>query len=203
MSFLSNCIAFIFQSRISSKEPAVPLNVCCLPFIALRKTMLHAHRQAWCWQDEWCDLKMEDIRQLEQEAARELQEKMAAAHMDEEMMLSKNGDLHESLKAVELRNDSQNENRLASSRMDSLTSDYTADGSVFSMDSPSNSFRESRRRLSQRLSSDSKGWSSSLHILPFFSLFFSLFFFPFFFPFFPLYLFLFFPSNMVLLDVYQ
>ncbi|XP_071850387.1 membrane-associated phosphatidylinositol transfer protein 2-like isoform X2 [Apostichopus japonicus] len=131
--------------------------------VALRKTMLHAHRQAWCWQDEWCDLKMEDIRQLEQEAARELQEKMAAAHMDEEMMLSKNGDLHESLKAVELRNDSQNENRLASSRMDSLTSDYTADGSVFSMDSPSNSFRESRRRLSQRLSSDSKG--SDQHII--------------------------------------
>lgn len=117
--------------------------------------MLHAHRQAWCWQDEWCDLKMEDIRRLEQEAARELQEKMAEAHMDDEMMISKNGDLHESLKAVELRSDSQTER--GSSRIDSIGSEFTVDESVFGMDSPSSSFSASRRRLSQRLSSDSKG----------------------------------------------
>lgn len=129
--------------------------------IALRKTMLHAHRQAWCWQDEWCDLKMEDIRRLEQEAARELQEKMAEAHMDDEMMISKNGDLHESLKAVELRSDSQTER--GSSRIDSIGSEFTVDESVFGMDSPSSSFSASRRRLSQRLSSDSKG--SDQHII--------------------------------------
>ncbi|KAJ8263704.1 hypothetical protein COCON_G00161610 [Conger conger] len=33
--------------------------------VGLRKVMVRAHRQAWCWQDEWCGLTMEDIRQLE------------------------------------------------------------------------------------------------------------------------------------------
>ncbi|XP_043940084.1 membrane-associated phosphatidylinositol transfer protein 1 [Protopterus annectens] len=45
--------------------------------VGLRKVMLRAHRQAWCWQDEWCDLSMEDIRQLEEETARMLAQKMA------------------------------------------------------------------------------------------------------------------------------
>uniref|UniRef100_A0A8C5TSE3 Phosphatidylinositol transfer protein N-terminal domain-containing protein n=1 Tax=Malurus cyaneus samueli TaxID=2593467 RepID=A0A8C5TSE3_9PASS len=40
------------------------------------KVMLRAHRQAWCWQDEWTDLTMEDIRQLEEETARMLAQKM-------------------------------------------------------------------------------------------------------------------------------
>ena len=35
--------------------------------VALRKTMLTAHRQAWAWQDEWCHLNMDDIRRLEKE----------------------------------------------------------------------------------------------------------------------------------------
>ena len=29
--------------------------------------MLRAHKQAWCWQDEWFGLTMEDIRRLETE----------------------------------------------------------------------------------------------------------------------------------------
>ncbi|XP_062973016.1 membrane-associated phosphatidylinositol transfer protein 1 isoform X2 [Elgaria multicarinata webbii] len=39
--------------------------------------MLRAHRQAWCWQDEWIDLTMDDIRRLEEETARMLAQKMA------------------------------------------------------------------------------------------------------------------------------
>ncbi|KAL3123119.1 hypothetical protein niasHT_005052 [Heterodera trifolii] len=35
--------------------------------LALRGTMLRAHRQAWAWQDEWVGLDIEDIRQLEKE----------------------------------------------------------------------------------------------------------------------------------------
>ncbi|XP_022246959.1 protein retinal degeneration B-like isoform X2 [Limulus polyphemus] len=35
--------------------------------VALRKTMLRAHKQAWVWQDEWVGLTMEDIRQMERE----------------------------------------------------------------------------------------------------------------------------------------
>ncbi|KAJ1374145.1 LNS2 (Lipin/Ned1/Smp2) [Parelaphostrongylus tenuis] len=40
--------------------------------LALRNTMLRAHRQAWAWQDEWVGLNMTDIRRLEIEAAEHL-----------------------------------------------------------------------------------------------------------------------------------
>ena len=46
---------------------------------ALRKTMVRAHRQAWCWQDEYVGLTIEDIRQLERETQAALREKMANA----------------------------------------------------------------------------------------------------------------------------
>uniref|UniRef100_T1JJI2 DDHD domain-containing protein n=1 Tax=Strigamia maritima TaxID=126957 RepID=T1JJI2_STRMM len=46
--------------------------------IALRKTMLRAHRQAWAWQDEWFGLTMEDIRRLEKETQDLLAKKMAS-----------------------------------------------------------------------------------------------------------------------------
>lgn len=54
------------------------------PIAGLRKVMLRAHRQAWCWQDEWTDLTMEDIRQLEEETARMLAQKMAKCGEAEE-----------------------------------------------------------------------------------------------------------------------
>lgn len=47
--------------------------------IALRRTMLRAHRQAWCWQDEYHGLTMDDIRRLERETQLHLAEKMAAS----------------------------------------------------------------------------------------------------------------------------
>ncbi|XP_055577784.1 membrane-associated phosphatidylinositol transfer protein 1 isoform X2 [Falco cherrug] len=52
--------------------------------VGLRKVMLRAHRQAWCWQDEWTDLTMEDIRQLEEETARMLAQRMAKCGEAEE-----------------------------------------------------------------------------------------------------------------------
>ncbi|XP_029427229.1 membrane-associated phosphatidylinositol transfer protein 2 isoform X7 [Rhinatrema bivittatum] len=45
--------------------------------VGLRKVMVRAHRQAWCWQDEWYGLTIEDIRQLEREAQLMLAQKMA------------------------------------------------------------------------------------------------------------------------------
>ncbi|XP_019394411.1 PREDICTED: membrane-associated phosphatidylinositol transfer protein 2 isoform X5 [Crocodylus porosus] len=45
--------------------------------VGLRKVMVRAHRQAWCWQDEWYGLTIEDIRQLEKEAQLMLAKKMA------------------------------------------------------------------------------------------------------------------------------
>lgn len=41
--------------------------------------MLRAHRQAWCWQDEYHGLQLADIRKLELETQLALQEKMAGA----------------------------------------------------------------------------------------------------------------------------
>ncbi|XP_077457394.1 membrane-associated phosphatidylinositol transfer protein 2-like isoform X3 [Stigmatopora argus] len=45
--------------------------------VGLRKVMVRAHRQAWCWQDEWYGLTMDDIRKLELETQLALARKMA------------------------------------------------------------------------------------------------------------------------------
>ncbi|XP_049625146.1 membrane-associated phosphatidylinositol transfer protein 2 isoform X3 [Suncus etruscus] len=50
----------------------------------LRKVMVRAHRQAWCWQDEWFGLSMENIRELEKEAQLMLSRKMAQFAQDKE-----------------------------------------------------------------------------------------------------------------------
>ncbi|XP_066227182.1 membrane-associated phosphatidylinositol transfer protein 2 isoform X4 [Saccopteryx leptura] len=50
----------------------------------LRKVMVRAHRQAWCWQDEWYGLSMENIRELEKEAQLMLSRKMAQFNEDHE-----------------------------------------------------------------------------------------------------------------------
>lgn len=47
--------------------------------------MVHAHRQAWCWQDEWYGLTMDDIRQLELETQLALARKMAKFLHGEEL----------------------------------------------------------------------------------------------------------------------
>ncbi|XP_076127168.1 membrane-associated phosphatidylinositol transfer protein 2-like isoform X1 [Alosa pseudoharengus] len=52
--------------------------------VGLRKVMVHAHRQAWCWQDEWYGLTMDDIRQLELETQLALAQRMAQFSCGEE-----------------------------------------------------------------------------------------------------------------------
>ncbi|KAK0150959.1 Membrane-associated phosphatidylinositol transfer protein 2 [Merluccius polli] len=52
--------------------------------VGLRKVMVRAHRQAWCWQDEWYGLTMEDIRQLELETQLALATRMAQFSQAEE-----------------------------------------------------------------------------------------------------------------------
>ncbi|KAI5636155.1 phosphatidylinositol transfer protein domain-containing protein [Phthorimaea operculella] len=56
--------------------------------VALRKTMLRAHRQAWAWQDEWHGLTMDDIREIERQTQLALQKKMAGGDTSEEQDLS-------------------------------------------------------------------------------------------------------------------
>ncbi|XP_032681683.1 protein retinal degeneration B isoform X3 [Odontomachus brunneus] len=52
--------------------------------IALRKTMLRAHKQAWAWQDEWNGLTMENIREIERQTQLALQEKMGLGDSTED-----------------------------------------------------------------------------------------------------------------------
>lgn len=47
--------------------------------------MLRAHRQAWCWQDEYHGLELSDIRRLELETQLALQQTMAGANEDSEI----------------------------------------------------------------------------------------------------------------------
>uniref|UniRef100_A0A671VM38 Phosphatidylinositol transfer protein membrane associated 2 n=1 Tax=Sparus aurata TaxID=8175 RepID=A0A671VM38_SPAAU len=59
--------------------------------VGLRKVMVRAHRQAWCWQDEWYGLTIEDIRQLELETQLALAKKMAHYSLNEEGGAETNG----------------------------------------------------------------------------------------------------------------
>ncbi|XP_076876869.1 membrane-associated phosphatidylinositol transfer protein 2 isoform X2 [Brachyhypopomus gauderio] len=54
--------------------------------VGLRKVMVRAHRQAWCWQDEWYGLTMEDIRHLELETQLALAQKMAQFSLSDEAL---------------------------------------------------------------------------------------------------------------------
>ncbi|XP_024891488.1 protein retinal degeneration B isoform X2 [Temnothorax curvispinosus] len=53
--------------------------------VALRKTMVRAHRQAWAWQDEWTGLTMEDIREIERQTQLALQRKMGLGDSEDEL----------------------------------------------------------------------------------------------------------------------
>lgn len=59
--------------------------------VGLRKVMVRAHRQAWCWQDEWYGLTIEDIRQLELETQLALAKKMGQYSLNEEGEAETNG----------------------------------------------------------------------------------------------------------------
>lgn len=72
---LPHCLEVLGRDR---SVPAVPsTGDRYFGFAGLRKVMVRAHRQAWCWQDEWYGLTIEDIRQLEKEAQLMLAQKMA------------------------------------------------------------------------------------------------------------------------------
>ncbi|XP_017344550.1 membrane-associated phosphatidylinositol transfer protein 2 isoform X6 [Ictalurus punctatus] len=74
--------------------------------VGLRKVMVRAHRQAWCWQDEWYGLTMEDIRQLELETQLALAKKMAQFSCSEDgdednASPAKEQDAKEAINAIE------------------------------------------------------------------------------------------------------
>jgi len=68
-----------FIHDIGNLKLLFSLNSKLIRFIALRKTMVRAHRQAWTWQDEWINLTMEDIREIERQTQEALAQKMGSA----------------------------------------------------------------------------------------------------------------------------
>ena len=55
--------------------------------------LLMTHRQAWCWQDEYTGLTIEDIRQLEIEAQQLLEFKMNNEVYDDKNRTSSKSDI--------------------------------------------------------------------------------------------------------------
>lgn len=47
--------------------------------------MVRAHRQAWAWQDEWVNLTMDDIRQIERQTQEALKQKMGSNSSNSEI----------------------------------------------------------------------------------------------------------------------
>ncbi|XP_047530349.1 protein retinal degeneration B [Vanessa atalanta] len=76
--------------------------------VALRKTMLRAHRQAWAWQDEWHGLTMEDIREIERQTQLALQKKMAGEAGEETDLSEENSkSLAATMSSLEKNEDSE------------------------------------------------------------------------------------------------
>ncbi|XP_048100485.1 membrane-associated phosphatidylinositol transfer protein 2-like [Alosa alosa] len=79
------CLCVCGLPQLTVLGPNLVSNVCvCVCVTGLRKVMVHAHRQAWCWQDEWYGLTMDDIRQLELETQLALAQRMAQFSCGEE-----------------------------------------------------------------------------------------------------------------------
>lgn len=47
--------------------------------------MVRAHRQAWAWQDEWVNLSMDDIREIERQTQEALKRKMGNSSSNPEI----------------------------------------------------------------------------------------------------------------------
>lgn len=108
--------------------------------VGLRKVMVRAHRQAWCWQDEWYGLTIEDIRQLEKEAQLMLAQKMAQYSLTE----------------------SEAEHHGAKDSPGEIDADVNAISSIEAIDAPSNmSESHSGRGLTKQWSTSSRSSRSS------------------------------------------
>ncbi|XP_071946627.1 protein retinal degeneration B-like [Antedon mediterranea] len=96
--------------------------------IGLRKVMLHAHRQAWCWQDEYYGLTIEDIRELEEKAAQQLAEKMSTAHDDDENSSTEKDTLnHSNFNRSAYSRSTGSEKRLRETRLESYSHSLESD----------------------------------------------------------------------------
>ena len=83
LSFLIFFFFYLFFSRFSFSFYVSPFFGWLLfNAVALRKTMVRAHRQAVTWQDEWVNLTMEDIREIERQTQAALAKKMGGATDD-------------------------------------------------------------------------------------------------------------------------
>lgn len=97
----------------------------------LRHTILMSHRQAWCWQDEYVDLSMDDVRQLEAETQRYLTMKMKNSEFtqsisslrgDKNSKMNNEDNNNKNNKRVRVNDDNQNEiNQKSSDKLNNDT----------------------------------------------------------------------------------
>ena len=80
----------------------------------LRNMILMSHRQAWCWQDEYMNLSMDDVRRLELETQEYLNKKMKGQLTDADDTLGKivNGDKKEDYEEFLSQDENISENEI-------------------------------------------------------------------------------------------
>ncbi|CAK9810045.1 Protein retinal degeneration B [Anthophora plagiata] len=146
--------------------------------VALRKTMVRAHRQAWAWQDEWNDLTMEDIREIERQTQLALQRRMANAENGEEAtnenqeedannstMTPQESDVAMTLAAtlgsIEKNEDLQSPPSVRKSEISSMTNTaVSSEGEASPEDSPTE-VPELRSASTENKGDTKKGWKKS------------------------------------------
>ncbi|XP_034941683.1 protein retinal degeneration B isoform X2 [Chelonus insularis] len=151
--------------------------------VALRKTMLRAHRQAWAWQDEWIGLTMDDIREIERQTQLALQRKMAAAETGEEVdgYEDKNGEANTSaptpqdndvaktlaatLGSIEKNEDLQSPPSIRKPSEIPVISTNNSEADISPEDSPTTVLPPTRSHTSDEKPEVKKHWKHTNHIL--------------------------------------
>lgn len=70
--------------------------------------MIGAHKQAWCWQDEWFGLTMDDIREIEKDTQKQLALKMNKTRKSSRVSITVGEEIGSSRKKKSSRRSSSN-----------------------------------------------------------------------------------------------
>jgi len=99
----------------------------------LRHMILMSHRQAWCWQDEYFDLSMDDVRQLEAETQKYLLMKMNNDPRADEYLRKSNSKLNINTSDT---TSNRRKNSSAASSIKALSDERSHRGSILIKEEP-------------------------------------------------------------------
>lgn len=63
-----------FCNKILFLQTSLTLSTFCFPLQQEKRLFTNFHRQLFCWIDKWIELNMEDIRRMEEQTRKELDE---------------------------------------------------------------------------------------------------------------------------------